>query len=132
VSTLNQDATGWLITDYPLSFSQNPVGFEKSFLKSGLTGLRPAFSYKSKAAGQAKLVSQKLKFWESLIVIKKMILPAASGVVLDPTANKHRPPSLASVLQVTQGSVRHRSGQCGLPQFVSIVHSSRFYSQSLV
>jgi hypothetical protein len=32
----------------------------------GKIGLKPAFSTKFKEAGQAELVSQKLKFWNSL------------------------------------------------------------------
>jgi hypothetical protein len=34
----------------------------------GKIGLKPAFSIKFKGAGQAELVFQKLKFWNSLIL----------------------------------------------------------------
>jgi hypothetical protein len=46
-----------------LGLFQNPVSFEQALRK---TGQKPGFSIKSKEAGQAKPVSPKLKFWNSL------------------------------------------------------------------
>jgi hypothetical protein len=38
------------------------------------SGLKPAFSIKSKVAGQAELVSPKLKFWNSLGFLSCLVL----------------------------------------------------------